>query len=318
MDPAEIEFFEQQEIIIINSLIAQGSYGEIFLVYSKRYQVNFALKKIPESKFNEKEINCLLSINQSNVINLYNYFKFNNFVYMLMDYCPSDLFNTIKSAPSLNNAQILRYAFEVVSAIKACHDMNIAHSDIKPSNFLIDKYGRLKICDFGLSQFYDNIHKSTSSSGTMLFMAPEQFRKKGYDPMKSDVWSIGVTLFYIATKTYPFFAITPQAFKNLVETGVYPVNAIVNEDLRRVIFKCLSVDPAKRPTVDEILEMDYFREYKASRSQSKPRRSSLKVISKVKSVNSSVPVLHHATHNPRISQVPATRRLSRIGSSSRF
>lgn len=259
MDNIECAFFHERGLIY-KETIGEGGFGKLFLVYSQQYGQFFALKKIPQYSFNEGEIECLKHICHANIINLYKYFKFNGFVYMLMEYCPKDLYHTIKESNVISDELLKKYIYEILLAINACHNKNIAHQDIKPSNFLLDKYGRIKVCDFGLSQCYHGEENPSSNSckGTFFFMAPEMFKKCPYNPLKADIWSLGVTLFYLATKTFPFVAPNKSEFIKNIFTGLFPSYKVNNALLREVIQACLVLDPMNRASVDQLLEMPYF------------------------------------------------------------
>ncbi|EAY00930.1 CAMK family protein kinase [Trichomonas vaginalis G3] len=257
MDEKEKVFFSNQGLEFKN-IIAEGGFGVIYLMYSEQYHSNFAMKKIPKERYNQEEYEIMASIDHPNTINLYKTYQFDNKIYMLMEYCPNDLSNFLKGNPNLDSQQIKKYCYEVLIAIKACHDRNIAHSDIKPSNFLIDSYGRLKVCDFGLSRVYDGSLTNDMYKGTLYFMAPELLKKRHYNPLKADIWTIGVTFFYIATRRYPFYSSNPEILNNVIEAGVYSSFKVRNLELRQIISRCLDVLPEKRPTVDELLAHPYF------------------------------------------------------------
>lgn len=257
MDSNEQVYFEHQGLEYKN-IIGEGSFGKLFLVYSSHYDQFFALKKVPRLSFNEGEIECLKHICQKNIINLYKYYFFNDHVYLLMEYCPHDLQYFLNQDGLLDENLMRKYMYDMLLAIKTCHDNNIAHQDIKPSNFLVDKYGRIKVCDFGLSGIYDENPSSTILKGTLLYMAPELFRKKEYNPLKADIWSLGVTFFYMATKSYPFYSANKQEFIKIVNTGLFPFYKIAYTPLRQLILRCLDLNPETRASIDELLGMTYF------------------------------------------------------------
>lgn len=268
MDDQERDFFDKQSIEFAR-VIAEGGFGVIYLVYHSVYDQHFALKKVPEDRFKEDEVECLKQLDQPNIISLYNTYKFQNYVYLLMEYCPYDLYHLLKKSPDTPIETLGKYCHDILMAIKACHDHNIAHNDIKPSNLLIDKYGRIKICDFGLTSVYDDMKCKSTYKGTMLFKAPELFRKQDYNPMKADIWAIGVTFYYMVTQTYPFYANDRTVLKKIVETGVYAVGAVPYPSFIQVISRCLVVDPESRATVDELLALPFFQPYKAQKMQKK-------------------------------------------------
>lgn len=257
MNEEEREFFEKMGIEFTR-VIAEGGFGVIYLVFHTKYQQHFALKKIPEDRFKEEEIECLKTLDNPNIINLYNYYRFQGYVYLLMEYCPFDLYHFLKKNPEISIEQLRKYCYDILLSIKACHDHNIAHNDIKPSNFLVDKYGRIKVCDFSLSSVYEDSKCKSTYKGTMLFMAPELFHHKDYNPLKADIWALGVTFFYMATQQYPFYATDRNVLKKIVETGVYSYFNIENQDLCHIIGRCLCVDPENRASVDELLSLPFF------------------------------------------------------------
>lgn len=245
--------------IVIEKTIAEGGHGVIYEAYSTQYKTNFAFKKVPLKGFNQSEIETLTSLDHQNIVRLYKIYRYNSFVYLLLELCPNDLDKFLNKNKHLDDLTIKKLAGEVINAVKACHDHNIAHGDIKPSNFLFDKYERLKICDFGLSSHHADSHLNHTFRGTPFFMAPELIGKSNYNPIKSDIWAIGVTLYYIATHKYPFKSKSIQSLKILVSSGYYNQEIIPNKDLRDLIARCLVVEPERRATVDELLNMPFFK-----------------------------------------------------------
>lgn len=137
MNQEEVEFFEN-EGITCTDIIATGAYGIIYYVYHKNYNYCFALKKIPQEVFHEGEISCLMGIDDPKIVRLYKYYKFNESVYLLMEYCPLDLQKYIKAHKITTGDELRRILHDVIAAIKVCHDNNVAHCDIKPSNIRIN------------------------------------------------------------------------------------------------------------------------------------------------------------------------------------
>ncbi|EAX87171.1 CAMK family protein kinase [Trichomonas vaginalis G3] len=257
MDRSEIEFLDSCGIRPLEK-IAHGSFGEVWKVYSFQYNSYFALKKILLSKFDEKEIECMKLIDHSYIVNLYNYYKFNDYVYMLLEYCNYDLKKYIASNETLCFTDKRRIISGCVTAVKACHDHFISHSDIKPSNFLFDKYNRIKLGDFGLSSSYKEEELCDSFRGTKVFMAPEIIKKIDFDPFKSDIWALGVTIYYIATGLYPFIANDSRQLYDRITSGVFSVDHIHDTNLIKVIRRCLDLNPQNRPTCEELLKMPFF------------------------------------------------------------
>jgi mitogen-activated protein kinase kinase len=147
----------------------------------------------------------------------------------------------------------------------------IMHRDIKPSNILINSKGEIKLCDFGVSSELENSVADTFV-GTGTYMAPERIQGSPYT-VKSDVWSVGLTLMELAIGKFPFSiesegdddeAAGPQGILDLLQQIVLePSPRLPKSDafphiLEDVIAKCLMKDPKERPTPRELFDTDPF------------------------------------------------------------
>lgn len=150
----------------------------------------------------------------------------------------------------------------------------IMHRDIKPSNVLVNSRGQIKLCDFGVSSELENSVADTFV-GTGTYMAPERIQGSPYT-VKSDVWSVGLTLMELAIAKFPFGmnnegeeeddedAGGPQGILDLLQQIVLepsprlPKSDAFPQILEDVIAKCLMKDPADRPTPQELYDQDPF------------------------------------------------------------
>lgn len=100
-----------------------------------------------------------------------------------------------------------RMAADIISALSYLYSIKVIHRDIKPSNIVINRIGVIKLCDFGISGYLENSIVFTHDAGCRPYMAPERIDpprdRQGYD-IKSDVWSLGITMLEIATGKYPY------------------------------------------------------------------------------------------------------------------
>ena len=153
-----------------------------------------------------------------------------------MDYLPGGtlLEKLNNSEAGLSESQVRSYFRDLMSALLYCHEVKmLAHRDIKPENMMLNKDGKLILCDFGVSQFFESqtgIIKGTM--GTVRFMAPECF---GSAPNKElqgkpiDIWAAGITLFLLLTKEYPFKGSNLTEIRDLVTCSEPPLEKIQNE-----------------------------------------------------------------------------------------
>ncbi|XP_029933063.1 dual specificity mitogen-activated protein kinase kinase 4b isoform X1 [Myripristis murdjan] len=149
-------------------------------------------------------------------------------------------------------------------------NLKIIHRDIKPSNILMDRKGNIKLCDFGISgQLVDSIAK-TRDAGCRPYMAPERIdpsaSRQGYD-VRSDVWSLGITLYELATGRFPY----PKwnsVFDQLTQVVKGEPPQLSNSEERQFSPKfinfvnlCLTKDESKRPKYKELLKHPFILMY---------------------------------------------------------
>ncbi|ESP03880.1 hypothetical protein LOTGIDRAFT_177777 [Lottia gigantea] len=159
-----------------------------------------------------------------------------------------------------------------VATVKALNylkeKLKIIHRDVKPSNILLDRNGNIKLCDFGISgQLVDSIAKSRDA-GCRPYMAPERIDPKassrGYD-IRSDVWSLGITLTETATGRFPFKKWN-SVFDQLTQVVQGPPprlqsNSQFSEEFKNFISLCLTKEERQRPKYTKLLEHPFIKRY---------------------------------------------------------
>ena len=110
----------------------------------------------------------------------------------------------LKVKKLFGEAQVKVMMLQIVSALDHIHQKGIIHRDIKPENLVFDEHENVvKIVDFGLSRFISTKEKAMTWCGSESYMAPEILSRKLYG-FEADIWSLGVTLFELATGCIPF------------------------------------------------------------------------------------------------------------------
>jgi NIMA (never in mitosis gene a)-related kinase len=248
--------------------IGKGAFGNVFK--SKRIKDGeiYALKKVPMEKLKPKEkenslneIRILASINHPNVISYKEAF-FDNSTYSLciiMEYADSgDLENKIsshiKSKTYMQEKVIVQYFIQILQGLKALHDKQIIHRDIKLANIFLFKSNIVKIGDLNVSKVYKS-NVLFTQTGTPYYASPEVWCDRPYD-YKADIWSLGCLLYEMLTLKAPFRGNTMKEVYDKVIRGVYdPIPLFYSKLIGNVVKLTLQRNPEKRPTCDELLKI---------------------------------------------------------------
>ena len=210
----------------IQNRLGRGGYASVYLVKSVKYGCDFVAKvtrqkgDVPIEK--ENEIRTLISLTHPNIISIYEYFADESYLYLILEYCSQgSLADLVHNHGPLHGEQLVSVCRKITEGLIACHDARIAHRDIKPANILLDQYGRPKLSDFGLSDFFDKGSLLKSRAGSMAFLAPEVWtRAAGHDPFKADVWALGVTFYYLATGHLPWKTDSIHSMQQSIQMGI--------------------------------------------------------------------------------------------------
>jgi hypothetical protein len=176
--------------------------------------------------------------------------------YIVMEYVPGgDLKDLIDRQGTLSGGDLAALS-GVAAGLAHAHERGVIHRDIKPHNILLDENGRPKLADFGIARALDATYATRTGSylGTALYSSPEQLRGEGVTP-KSDIYSLGVTLYHAATGQTPFTGAPIEVASQHVSrepTPLRQLNDAVSPSLEALILDCLKKDPDSRPAADEV------------------------------------------------------------------
>lgn len=152
-----------------------------------------------------------------------------------------------------NENEKKKIAIGIIESIKYLHDKRIAHCDIKLENILLDDDLNPKLCDFNLSRFIDLNQEDNKKIRSSVYSSPEFFKSQNIDLCKSDIWSLGLVLFALYEKRFPYKDIDDAIYdkENLyIQTS--------NKYLEIVVEKCTQIDPLKRPNINDLLNEKLF------------------------------------------------------------
>ena len=239
-----------------------GGMGRVYKAFDTKIGEKVALKLIrPEiatdaavlARFND-EIRLARRIAHPNVCRMFDLGEEGGAPYMSMEYVAGeDLESVIRMTKGLSPGQTAGIGKQVAAGLAEAHRLHVIHRDLKPQNIMIDRDGTARIMDFGIARM-QRVRTSRTGHGTMIgtpdYMSPEQAEGTEVDP-RTDLYSLGVVLFEMATGRLPFEASNPvaMAVKQKSEPPPDPraLNPRVPEDLGRLILRLLEKNPANRP-----------------------------------------------------------------------
>lgn len=212
-----------------------------------------------------KESQAAASLSHPNIVNIYDVGEEDDVHYIVMEYVDgSTLKDLIKEKGKLSKDEIIDFARQIALALKHAHANHIVHRDIKPHNILLTKDNRAKVTDFGiaLAATSSTITNTGSIIGSVHYFSPEQARG-GYTDEKSDLYSLGVVMYEMATGRVPFEGDAPItiALKHIQEKPEPPskYNPSIPKGLEAIIIKLLQKEQSTRYTNASALIEDLYK-----------------------------------------------------------
>jgi serine/threonine protein kinase/Flp pilus assembly protein TadD len=240
--------------------LGRGGMGRVYKATDTKIKEKVALKLIkPEIASDKKtlerfgnELRIARKITHKNVGKMFDINEEGGTHYITMEYVSGqDLKGLIRQSGQLGTGTSLSIAKQVCDGLAEAHKVGVIHRDLKPGNIMIDREGNVRIMDFGIARSLKE--KGITGAGVMIgtpeYMSPEQVEGKEVD-QRSDIYSLGVILYEMATGRVPFEGDTALtiAVKHKTEEPKNPkeFNTQLSEDLSKVILRCLEKDKDKR------------------------------------------------------------------------
>ena len=244
-----------------------GEGGSSIVFFARNIQTfeNYALKFVSRQSLNniaflenfEKELRIFSRINHKNIAKYYETIYTPDFIIIVQEALTGGTLATVSNFNAFHSAQetYLRWAKEILEAICYLHSIGISHGDIKPENIGFDAYNHPKLFDFGLSS--DHTRTKTYKCGTPMYSAPEVFRTGQHDDFKADIWSYGVTMHYILTRSLPF---KMDSIKSFLKHSNDPdfLSIKVTGVFKDLMAMTLAINPKDRLSAAEILKSPIF------------------------------------------------------------
>jgi len=249
------------------TILGSGGFSLVMESYSEKYKTIVAIKiiRLDENKsYVEKFLPIELDLwgklstqRHKNILNLFEQTKVDSFQYIITELAKKGDLSEFLLAGPLTEAKSKSMFKDIVAAVKFCHDQGIAHRDIKPENLLIGTDGKLKLADFSFVTQKDVV--ISERCGTPRMLAPEQTGMASYNPYKSDIWQVGITLYTMLLNQFPFKFLKKneiqteiRTHKNVYKNVPYPRNRMISSACKDVIAGMLNVEPTARFSIQDV------------------------------------------------------------------
>ena len=185
-----------------------------------------------------------------NIVNVYDVGEDRGLYYMVMELVEGiTLKEYIEKKGKLSHKEVISIAIQMCNGIGAAHAAGIVHRDIKPQNVMISRDGKVKVTDFGIAKAVSSNTISSNAMGSVHYTSPEQARG-GYSDAKSDIYSIGITLYEMVTGRVPFDgeSTVEVAMKHLQQEITPPSEYApdIPYSLEQIILKCTQKNSERR------------------------------------------------------------------------
>jgi serine/threonine protein kinase len=251
--PARVRHFEVREVV------ASGGMGTVYRAFDASLERMVAIKMLKREMTQDKQVmesftreaRATAALNHTNIIHIYSFDEFEGKPYIVMELADhGSLDYWIERDGVVPEYNVLDIGERMCLALASALQRNLLHRDIKPGNILFNEYGEPKLVDFGLArQAEDEGEYELAIWGTPYYVAPEKIQRHGED-FRSDMYSLGGTLYHALTGHVPFEAETvEQVIAGHVQTPLTPPNLVrpeISQYTSDALVKAMAKNPDSR------------------------------------------------------------------------
>ena len=250
--------------------LGAGGMGEVYLAEDARLKRRVAIKILPAAlsvdpdrreRF-EREAQTVAALNHPNIVTVHSVEHVGDKSFLTLEYVDGRTIGELIGKSGLPLRRFLTLATQIADAVAAAHQHHIVHRDLKPANVMVTAEDRVKVLDFGLAKLREAQEHAVAASmptreltgegkivGTVAYMSPEQAEGRPIDE-RSDIFSLGVMLYEMATGERPFKGDTSvSTLSSILRDTPRPlteINPALPRDLTVIVRRCLAKDPDRR------------------------------------------------------------------------
>ncbi|XP_053869311.1 inactive serine/threonine-protein kinase PLK5 isoform X1 [Malaclemys terrapin pileata] len=248
-------------------LLGKGAFGRCYKFTDTSTGKVYAIKIVPQSRISrlesrgkvEREIELHSHLSHRHVVGFHRHFADRDNIYMILEYCShKSLAHILKARKTLTEPEVRYYLRQIIAGLRYLHQQGIIHRDLKLSNFFLTKNMQVKIGDLGLATRDEQAGRRRGVvCGTPNYLAPEVIAKKGHS-FQSDIWALGCIMYTALTGCSPFEITHKQEMYQCIREGRYPIPNHLSPGARKLIGCLLAPSPSERPSLEEVLEHEFF------------------------------------------------------------
>ena len=252
-----------QYYIFKDKQIGKGGSSVVYLgedEKQKKYAIKVTSKNLkanPSKKiydYVKEEVSILKRIHSQYIVTTYEVIESRNKIYIIMEYMSAG--SVLNILEFMDEKKIKQYTRDLICAVEHCHEIaNVIHKDINVNNILINQDGISKLCDFGISETFENNNDLLLSKGPSTYTPPEKICKEKYNGKPADIYLIGLTLYHMVFKK-PLFTdfgnLTKDDYLNIKIPKTDHKNREINNNLYNLLESLLKFNPEERPTISKL------------------------------------------------------------------
>eukprot|EP00897_Mesotaenium_endlicherianum_P000659 jgi/Mesen1/10594/ME000852S09899 len=260
----------------VGPVLGSGQFGCVRSCTHRVSREKFAVKVICKSSLKtatavevvREEVIFMQAVgDHPSVIALRDIVEDSKYVCLVLELCPGgDLFDRITERKHYPENEAAEVVASIAEVLRHCRSRGVLHRDLKPENILLcnkSSHTKIRVADFGSAAFVQPGQKLSSLAGSPLYVAPEVIN--GSYGLEADVWSTGVILYILLCGTPPFWGKDDNATMASIKAGKVNMSwgpwLQVSEEAKDLVRRMLTLDPAQRITLEEILEHSWINKY---------------------------------------------------------